>query len=245
MRTKPIDLSAKRGGSTDSELRLHRFVASTEVEGPGKRAALWVQGCPIHCPGCFNPQTWSARGGERVSVVEIESRILAEPRIEGVSFLGGEPFTQAAALAELGLLCREAGLSVVTFSGYEAELLLNSDRADWRALLAVTDLLLAGPFHQDQLDLSRPWIGSSNQRFVYLTDRYQDLERVDRSRPALEIHMDDTGQIQLNGMIDAAGIVALETELAALGLGGLMSGTTPSQSLEERKIPATTCNADT
>lgn len=228
MTTKPTIFSAQGARSKPSQLRLHRFVSCTEVEGPGKRAALWVQGCPIRCPGCFNPQTWSARGGDRISVSEIAQRILSDPLIEGVSFLGGEPFAQAAPLAELGSLCREAGLSVVTFSGYEAELLLGSARSDWRALLSITDVLLAGPFLQDQLDLSRPWVGSRNQRFVYLTDRYRDLENQPGTRPTIEFQIDETGRLQLNGMLDSAGLAALEAELAAFGLGGFSAGAEPT-----------------
>ena len=51
-------------------LNVHRFLPQTSVEGPGVRAALWVQGCPIRCPGCFNPQTWSAQGGTQATVKE-------------------------------------------------------------------------------------------------------------------------------------------------------------------------------
>lgn len=243
MKTKPMDSRAKVAPQEGGELRLHRFVACTEVEGPGKRAALWVQGCPIRCPGCFNPQTWSARGGEKVRVSEIARRILTEPGIEGISLLGGEPFTQAGPLAELGSLCREAGLSVVTFSGYEAEHLLGSTRKDWRALLAVTDVLLAGPFLQDQLDLGRPWVGSRNQRFVYLTDRYRYLECRSGSQPTLEFQIDDAGRLQLNGMLDSAGLAALESELANLGLAGMLDSPSPADPDSPQPPTASPCHA--
>jgi anaerobic ribonucleoside-triphosphate reductase activating protein len=99
-------------------LRLHRFLPFTRAEGPGNRACLWVQGCPIRCPGCFNPSTWSKSGGYDVTVEELEARILDASNIEGVTFLGGEPFEQAEALSDLGYRVRQVGLSVMTFTGY-------------------------------------------------------------------------------------------------------------------------------
>ncbi|HZI36693.1 MAG TPA: 4Fe-4S cluster-binding domain-containing protein, partial [Acidimicrobiia bacterium] len=45
-------------------VRVLRFLPATDAEGPGRRAALWVQGCSIRCPGCFNPHSWAFDGGE-------------------------------------------------------------------------------------------------------------------------------------------------------------------------------------
>lgn len=73
-------------------LRVHRFLPFTRAEGPGNRACVWVQGCPIRCPGCFNPGTWPTGGGEEVAVEDLADRILDVKDIEGVTFLGGEPF---------------------------------------------------------------------------------------------------------------------------------------------------------
>jgi len=73
-------------------------------------------------------------------------------------------------------LSQEHGLSVVTFTGYEHSHLVAARREDWNASLAVTDLLLAGPFLEDQKDFSRPWVGSRNQEFVFLTDHYRHLQ---------------------------------------------------------------------
>jgi anaerobic ribonucleoside-triphosphate reductase activating protein len=126
-------------------LRLHRFLPFTRAEGPGNRACLWVQGCPIRCPSCFNPSTWSKSGGYDVTVEELEARILDASNIEGVTFLGGEPFEQAEALSDLGYRVRQVGLSVMTFTGYLLEDIVRSTRQGWQDLLGVTDLLLDGP----------------------------------------------------------------------------------------------------
>lgn len=200
-------------------LRVHRFLPETEVEGPGRRAALWVQGCPIQCPGCANSATWSFAVGERVTVEDLFNQIRKQQNIEGVTLIGGEPFSQAQSLAALGRLCREHGLSVVTFTGYEHSRLVAAHREDWNALLAVTDLLLAGPFLENQKDFSRPWVGSRNQKFVFLTDRYRHLQT--DSCPAkngLEIQIASDGGVRLNGLVPVEDILSFRQELALLGL---------------------------
>jgi anaerobic ribonucleoside-triphosphate reductase activating protein len=200
-------------------LRVHRFLPETEVEGPGRRAALWVQGCPIRCPGCANGATWSFDDGYRTTVQDLFDQICRQPHIEGVTLIGGEPFSQAHALAALGQSCRERCLSVVTFTGYEYARLVAVGRPDWNALLAVTDLLLAGPFLENQKDFSRPWVGSRNQEFVFLTNRYRHLqEQGFSSRSGLEIQIASDGGVRLNGLAPVEDIESFRQELALLGL---------------------------
>lgn len=193
-----------------SRLRIHRFVPFTRAEGPGERACLWVQGCPIRCAGCAVPWTWDADAGEWSEVAGLADRILRGPAVQGVTFLGGEPFEQAAGLAALGRILRDAGLSVLTFSGYTIEKIRRADRADWNALLDVTDLLIDGPFVRGRLDLSRPWVGSSNQRYHFLTDRYRHLEpELCRIPQRLEVRVHPDGRLELNGMITSADLAEL------------------------------------
>lgn len=200
-------------------LRIHRFLPETEVEGPGRRAALWVQGCPIRCPGCANWETWSFHGGYSATVADVFERIRRQASIEGVTFVGGEPFLQARSLAALGGLCQAHGLSVVTFTGYDYAHLRAAGGADWAALLAVTDLLLAGPYLGRQRNFIRPWIGSRNQEFVFLTSRYRHLQAQPLSaKNGLEIHIAADGAVRLNGLAAVEDISNLRHEMAELGL---------------------------
>jgi anaerobic ribonucleoside-triphosphate reductase activating protein len=196
--------------TTESRLRINRFLSRTRVEGPGDRAAVWVQGCPIHCEGCVVPELWPFDGGEEVSVGELSRRIIGEEGLEGVTFTGGEPFAQAAPLAELGRVVREAGMSVLTFSGYSHEHLVSAGDRDWDDLLAVTDLLLDGPFSEESFDLARPWVGSANQGFQFLTPRYRHLEsKLSEIKNRLEVRFDADGTIRVNGMTDFRDLTAL------------------------------------
>lgn len=184
------------------ELVIHRYLPNTTVEGPGKRFCLWVQGCSIRCEGCGVPWTWAKKNGKTVSVEELFKEIQKSKReneIEGVTFLGGEPFDQAEALGELALLVKDLGLTIMTFSGYLYEDL--KTRVEARNLLMATDLLIDGAFMKDKLDLSRPWVGSSNQRYHFLTPAYTHLEnQLTTIDNKIEIRISEDGIVSLNGM---------------------------------------------
>src|SRR5262245_55340012 len=92
-------------------LRVATIVDDTEAEGPGRRFALWVQGCAIRCPGCCNPEMFAHDRGTQMTVDGVLARVRAG--VEGVTFLGGEPFEQAGELAELARAVRERGLTVM------------------------------------------------------------------------------------------------------------------------------------
>ena len=197
-----------------SRLRIHRYIPRTGVEGPGERACVWVQGCPLHCAGCFNPETWPFDAGEEVGTADLFEKITRQNDIDGITFLGGEPFAQAAALAELGERLRCKGLSVVTFTGYTVEHLRSADNPDWDRLIATTDLLIDGPFIQNLADQSRPWVGSSNKRFLFLTDRYRHLERVLNDIPnGLEVRISPEGKVTINGMETSETLEELKSTL--------------------------------
>src|SRR5215470_17922358 len=100
---------------TDNTTSVAHWVACTEAEGPGKRFALWFQGCPLRCPGCCNPEMLSFDGGREMPIAQLAELILDAARregVEGITLLGGEPLAHAAAGAALARLVREQGLSV-------------------------------------------------------------------------------------------------------------------------------------
>lgn len=198
-------------------LNIHRFLSVTKAEGPGRRACIWVQGCPIRCSGCAVPETWDENAGEKVTVKEIADRILSGPTVEGVTFLGGEPFAQAASLAALGQLMQNAGLSVVTFTGYELEQIQLAGRKEWNELLSVTDILIDGPYRSDLSDYSRPWVGSSNKRYHFLSSRYRKIKSDYMTTPnRLEITVTVNGKVLVNGMASSEILSAICGSLARI-----------------------------
>jgi len=154
-------------------LNLASTVARTEAEGPGLRYALWVQGCPMRCPGCCNPHYLKGAPARTVTVAALRDEIRQVDGIEGVTFLGGEPFSQAPSLGALAQALRQDGLSVMVFSGYTLRQL---QAPRFAPLLQQTDLLIDGPYIASQASRARRWIGSSNQQIHFLSERYRELE---------------------------------------------------------------------
>lgn len=197
-----------------ADVRINQFVARTRAEGPGTRACVWVQGCSIHCRGCFNKHMWEPSGARGVPAADLADRIVAADGIEGVTFLGGEPFEQAAALAAVARRIQAAGLSVMAFSGYQLEDLVED--ASCRELLAATDLLVDGPYDLRHPDTTRPWVGSTNQRFWFLTDRYASLAGDLALLPnRLEVRLRPDGTVFVNGMARPAQLRAIRREVMA------------------------------
>lgn len=186
-----------------SWLNLASWIPCTEVEGPGKRAALWVQGCDKRCVGCCNPDYLKIVEREILRAEVMVDRLLgaqAEWGLEGVTFLGGEPFLQAQGLAVVAEGVSREGLSVMTFSGYTMEELEELSLPGTRELLAWTDVLVDGPYEALNPDRRRNWVGSTNQRFHYLTKRYDpSIEGADLPSREVEWRIRDDGRLVVNG----------------------------------------------
>src|SRR6516162_1947668 len=169
MAPAPVDLS-------EVMLRVAQTVPFTEAEGPGRRFALWFQGCPLRCPGCCNPEMLPFEGGQAVTVAAVLEQVQAaahEHGVEGITLLGGEPLAHAAGAAALARALRARGLTVMVFSGYTLEEARRLPDPAVGELLARTDILVDGPYLREQPEARRRWIGSANQRIHFLSDRYQ------------------------------------------------------------------------
>lgn len=162
---------------------ISRLLERCEVLGPGVRAVIWVQGCPLRCRGCIAPETLSFEGGTARVVTDLADWLCSLGEAEGVTFSGGEPFAQAEALA---LLLDEVhavrpDFTAMSYSGFTLAALKRGTLAQ-RALLSRLDLLVDGPYQADRHGDLR-WRGSSNQRLIPLTERYRDvLSRPDVSQ---------------------------------------------------------------
>lgn len=147
----------------------------TRALGPGLRSVVWVQGCPFTCAGCISPSWIPRREARLVGVVELVAELLADDRIVGLTFSGGEPMQQAGALAAVARAARMIrDLSVICFTGYRREELdRRPPTPGVPALLAEVDVLVDGRYVAARND-GRGLRGSNNQRVHHMTHRFHD-----------------------------------------------------------------------
>ena len=135
------------------------------MDGPGIRATVFSQGCPHHCPGCHNPETWEFGCGTKMTEEDLLEIIRGNPLCRGVTFSGGEPFAQPEGFAKLAQLLKATGYEVASYSGYTFEQLLQGTPAQ-KELLKTIDVLIDGPYLQEQRSLELSFRGSKNQRIL-------------------------------------------------------------------------------
>jgi len=136
------------------------------TDGPGLRFTLFVQGCPRACPGCHNPQSIPLEGGELHTTEDLIGRIRKNPLLTGVTFSGGEPLIQAAALLPLAKMIHEDNLDLAIYTGYTFEEILKENDPDVLLLLSFADILIDGPYVIKKRNLSLRFRGSGNQRIL-------------------------------------------------------------------------------
>lgn len=147
------------------------------ANGVGVRTTLFVSGCRLHCPNCFNEEAWDFDAGEPFTN-EVAEKIMSSldtPYIDGLTILGGEPMEPENQVGLVGFLeaVRERfgdTKSIWLFSGHTWEQL--APGGAWNLgevtdrLLDTLDVLVDGPFVQDKHDITLRFRGSSNQRLI-------------------------------------------------------------------------------
>ncbi len=195
---------------TNTLIAVAQIIPCTEAEGPGRRFALWFQGCPLRCPGCCNPEMLPFAGGQTLSVSAVLEQVrqaVTEQAIEGITLLGGEPVAHAASAVIMARETQLLGLTVMVFSGYTLEEIRALRDPSVDDLLAHTDILVDGPYLREQPETQRRWIGSANQRIHFLTDRHQADDPCWQKPNTLEIRLRGN-EITINGF-PAANAVGL------------------------------------
>ncbi len=158
-------------------LRVLDIVGGTSVDGPGLRTSIYFAGCSHHCPGCHNPQSWDAGGGDAMTIDEIMAVI--DKNDFNVTLSGGDPMFQVDELIELARRVKSAGRNIWCYTGYTYEQVCADDRMS--RLLPYIDVLVDGPYIESKRDLGLRFRGSSNQRLV----------DVRRSRPDCPVLWDE------------------------------------------------------
>lgn len=146
-------------------LKLAGIAGDSIVDGPGIRTTYFAQGCPHHCEGCHNPETWDFGGGTLWEAEALADIARENPLCKGVTFSGGEPFAQPEGFSELAEILRSDGYEIAAYTGYLFEELQNGTAAQKR-LLGLLDVLIDGRFELRRRSLELPFRGSANQRII-------------------------------------------------------------------------------
>ena len=168
-----VELDKSRDKS--QKIRVCGIEPESIVDGPGFRYVLFVQGCPHHCHGCHNPESWAFDAGYDMTVNEIFEDICGRPWLRGVTFSGGEPFEQVPALLDLAKNIKGAGLTLMSYSGYTLEELEARHDKATDELLEMLDILVDGRYDEKLRNLTLVYCGSENQRVI-------DMKKTRRAR---------------------------------------------------------------
>ena len=127
-------------------------------DGPGIRTVVFFQGCTRHCPGCHNPKTWASNTGRLIEPEELALEIEDLSPTKRITISGGEPLLQPQ-----GLECLATALKT---RGFEIALYTSNGRNEVPArILGLIDYLKTGEYVEALRTTTKPYVGSSNQRF--------------------------------------------------------------------------------
>lgn len=142
--------------------------------GSGLRMVLWFQGCFYECAGCHNKESWDLDGGKKHLIKDILKKIKNNPHNDGITLSGGDPLLQAAALKVLLPQLKQLNLNVWLYSGDIYENLIKKDY--FKEIVNYIDVLVDGPFIENQLKLNLEYRGSSNQRLINIPKTIKNNE---------------------------------------------------------------------
>ncbi len=164
-----------------AKLRLAGVIRESIVDGPGIRMTVFTQGCPHHCKGCHNEQTWDFDGGYESSTERILEEAQKDPLLRGLTLSGGEPFSQAEALAQLAKDAHVLGYDIFCYTGYTFEKLVSEFdvHPEYKALLQECDWLVDGPFILEKRSLMVKFRGSTNQRILDVKKSLESGKAID------------------------------------------------------------------
>lgn len=177
-------------------LNIADFEADTRSLGPGRRFALWVQGCPFNCANCIAPDWIPFRVAKVISVEALAKVIVRSTWLDGISISGGEPMMQAGRLSKLVDLVKSerSQLDVIVFTGFKKKQLVWEEA---QALLARTDVLIDG-LYVDHLNDNKGLRGSNNQNVHFLTNKLLGQRSYFTEKPrTLEFHVKDDGVLMV------------------------------------------------
>lgn len=160
----------------DTKIQIMDIMYSSSVDGTGFRDVLFVSGCPHHCEGCHNPQSWDYAAGRETTLGEVYNN-LCKSFITNVTFSGGEPFEQCDALISLaGAIKENTDKTIWIYSGYTFENIAFDSQK--RRLLEMCDVLVDGKYEKDNTELNMRFRGSLNQRILDIPASMREMKPI-------------------------------------------------------------------
>ncbi len=154
------------GKAAKMKIKLAGVTKESITDGRGLRYTVFTQGCPHHCKGCHNPETWDFDAGYDTDTDEIIEDFKKNPLLKGITLSGGEPISQAEACFDLAKNAHAAGKDVTLFTGWTLEELTGMQNPTVNALLDEIDVLVDGKFIEEKKNLELLFRGSENQRLI-------------------------------------------------------------------------------
>lgn len=145
------------------------------LAAPGISVSVFLQGCPLRCKGCHNPETWDFNGGKEFTAQTLDSlieAINANGIMRNLCLMGGEPlapenrFTSELIIQEVRRAYPD--IKIYVWTGYLLEDLRELDDPKLKYILNNIDCLIDGPYVEELRDITLHMRGSSNQRVIYL-----------------------------------------------------------------------------
>lgn len=153
-----------------------RYAAINEndlINGEGICVSFWTQGCPHRCKGCHNPELWNFDGGISEPIDVVWDKITTAMEKNGVkrnfSILGGEPLCEEnmAITFSIATLVRSKYPDCKIYLWTGNELLMdNDDNYVIKFIKETIDVVIDGPYIEEQRDITLPLRGSRNQRVL-------------------------------------------------------------------------------
>ena len=156
--------------------RLAKINWNDATNGEGVCVSIFVQGCPYHCPGCFNQETWNPEGGQPINFPEFIRELIDKIQENGVerglSFLGGEPLVSYnlefvdKVTTIIKAIYPTTPVYIWTGGLFENHLEEAKHNPTLAHILSLTDVMIDGPYVQEKRDITLYLRGSSNQRVI-------------------------------------------------------------------------------
>lgn len=159
-------------------MRYSGLIKNDITAAPGLCVSFFTQGCPHHCPGCHNPETWDFNRGKEFTndtLKEILEALTAQNIHRDLCIMGGEPLCQENAFLTR-LIIQEVrkhvpGTKIYIWSGYTYEELKANQNPHITDSLRLADILIDGPYIEAERDITLDMRGSRNQRVIDLSEK--------------------------------------------------------------------------